>query len=241
MCGRIYQNGGNCSESREVGWVRVAPLAPVISNICFADDTILFCQASTREAYEVLRILDQYAAASGQIINLDKSTMTFSRGTPAAERVEIQQLMGIQVVDQFEKYLGMPAVVGRSKKKVFSFMKNRIWDRIHRWSERDFSLAGKEVLIKTVLQAIPTYVMSCFLLPTTLLGDIEKMVRNFWWTGEGDCKLHWLPLSTLCHAKKCGGLGFRDIECFNLAMLAKQAWRLITVPSSLLALLLRAR
>lgn len=70
-------------------------------------------------------------------------------------------------------------MVGRSKKEVFSFLKDRVWDRVKRWNERDFSMASREVLIKAVLQAIPTYVMSYFRLPTTLLQDIEVLVRRF--------------------------------------------------------------
>lgn len=75
--------------------------------------------------------------------------------------MSIKNLLGIQVVEKFEKYLWMPAVVGRSKIEVFGFLKDRVWDRIRRW--KDFSMAGREVLIKAVLQAIPTYVMIYFL------------------------------------------------------------------------------
>lgn len=87
--------------------VKVAPSAPVISNLCFADDTVLYCPATTEEASEMLRILNLYAQASGQIINLDKSAMMFSPGTTPQVRSAIHNLMGIPVVEKFEKYLGI--------------------------------------------------------------------------------------------------------------------------------------
>lgn len=65
----------------EQGWlrgIRIAQLAPTISNLCFADDTILFSQATAQEAIVVRDILDRYALVSGQIINMEKSTMGFS-------------------------------------------------------------------------------------------------------------------------------------------------------------------
>lgn len=89
--------------------------------------------------------------------------MCFSSGTPNATRTEIQNVLRIPEVEKFDKYLGMPAVVRRSKKEVLEFLKDRVWSRIQWWNERDFSMAGREVLIKVVLQAVPTYVMSCFL------------------------------------------------------------------------------
>lgn len=113
--------------------------------------------------------------------------MTFSTGTPQNVRT------AIPVVEKFEKYLGMPAVVGRSKNEVFAYLKDRVWNRIKRWNDCDFSMAGLEVLIKAVLQAIPTYVRSCFLLPATLLQDIEKIVHQYWWEGGGEKIMHWLP------------------------------------------------
>lgn len=220
--------------------VRVAPTAPIVSNLCFADDTMLFCQASIRKADEVLLLLKKYAQASGQLINLEKSSMIFSPGTSLAERSFIQGLLGIQVVDKFDKYLRMPTMGGHSKKEVFSFLKDRVWDRISGWHERKFSMAGREVLIKAVLQAILTYVMSCFLLLTTLIHDVEKL-RRYWWGGNDTRFMNWLPWSALCRSKKNGGMGFQNLKFFNLALLAKQGWHLIVSPDLLLSRFLKAR
>lgn len=132
-----------------------------------------------------MRIVDEYARASGQIINIDKSSMIFSPGTSQEARADIQEVLRIPVVDHFEKYLGMPAVFGCSKTEVFRFLKDRVWDRIKQRNERDFSMAGREVLIKAVLQAIPTYIMSCFLIPKTILEEMESLIRQFWWNGGG--------------------------------------------------------
>lgn len=77
-----------------------------------------------------MRILDKYARASDQIINNDKSSMVFSPGISQEVWVGVQEVLGIPVVDRFEKYLGMPAVVGRSKTEVFRFLKDMVWDRI---------------------------------------------------------------------------------------------------------------
>lgn len=74
----------------------------------------MFCQETTGEAQEVLKLLEKYAQVFRQIIDMDKSSMTFCPRTPHVTRSTIQGLLGFQVVEKFEKYLGMPAVVGLS-------------------------------------------------------------------------------------------------------------------------------
>ena len=51
--------------------------------------------------------------------------------------------------------------------------------------ERSLSNAGKEILLKIVVQAIPMYVMSVFLLPSTLCIEVERMMNAFWWGNSG--------------------------------------------------------
>lgn len=153
-------------------------------------------------------ISERYARVSGQLISLDKSSMVFSAGIGAEQKDQITQILGVHVVEKLDKYLGMPSVVGKSKSQIFSVIRERIWKRINGWGEKTISRVGKEVLIKAVLQSIPTYIMSCFFLQGNMIHSIETAIREFWWGDGNSRKLAWVEWSQLCKPKRQGGLGF---------------------------------
>jgi hypothetical protein len=72
------------------------------------------------------------------------------------------QALNIQKQTMNDRYLGMLVHVGQRRSKVFAYLKERIWLRIQGWKEKMLSWAGKEILIKAVAQAIPTFVMGVF-------------------------------------------------------------------------------
>jgi ribonuclease HI len=94
-----------------------------------------------------------------------------------------------------------------------------------------------------VAQAIPSYCMSVFLLPSSIGDDIEKMLNSFWWGSKGDRKhgIRWMSWDKLTMRKEFGGMGFRSILGFNLAMLGKQGWKLLTNPDAMVSRIFKAK
>ena len=207
---------------------------PRVSHLFFADNSVLFCREKESECQVILDNLSVYERGLGQKINKDKTNIFFSANTQHDLQARIQQLLGVPAIRQYEKYLGLPAFVGRAKKQGFAYIKERIWRKIQGWKEKLLSQAGKEVLIKLVIQAIPTYSMSCFKLPKCLIKEIKIMIQKFWWGYSGDGKkVHWVKWERLCQGKDFGGLDFKEIKNFNEALLAKQVWRMLKNPDSL--------
>lgn len=151
--------------------------APVISHLLFADDSFLFFRANGRETRITKDILRTYGEATGQEVNLSKSEVFFSRNVNDAVKNDIATELEVSIALGTGKYLGLPSMIGRGKKTMFAFLKDRLWRKINSWSAKNLSMAGREVLIKSVAQAIPSYYMSVFLIPHSLCDDLQKMIK----------------------------------------------------------------
>ena len=121
------------------------------------------------------------------------------------------------------KYIGLSTVIERSKKKPLLSIVGYIKCKLQGWMEMHLSWDGREVLIQAVAQDILTYCISVFKFLKGPYDDIQALITRYWWDHYSQsCKTHFLGRDKLSISKLDGGLGFKDLEYFNLALLARQ-------------------
>ncbi|XP_031103715.1 uncharacterized protein LOC116007232 [Ipomoea triloba] len=95
------------------------------------DDMVLFGEATIEQADEMLRYLRVFCDHSGQMANVQKSSLFFSKNTDAELQQKIVDLIGIPRVEDLGKYLGIPSIHGRLKKDSYAALIERVQQRLY--------------------------------------------------------------------------------------------------------------
>ena len=107
----------------------------------------------------MLDLLNKYEEASGKKVNRSKTSLFFSNLVLEKVKHGIKVKLGVPKIMHYEKYLGLPSLVGKGKKESFNYINEKFWRKLQGWEGKLLSKAGREVLLKAVIQAIPTYTM----------------------------------------------------------------------------------
>lgn len=213
---------------------RVRRDGPMISHLFFADDLLLFGEASCWQARRMHDILSDFCAQSGQRVNSRKSRIWYTPHTPARKIHAISMEFGIPQTHHLGKYLGVPLIHERVQSTHFDYLIDKVRLRLSGWKSSLLSRASRLVLIQAVTAAIPTYAMQSCRLPCKTLQMLERINRRFFW-GDTEQKntVHSVAWTTVCQPKPFGGLGLRALSSTNRIMLAKLAWRYLKEPTAL--------
>ena len=168
----------NHAESqRKIIGICVTRSCPSVSHLHFADNSIFFCEMEPRECEEVMKVVRKYGQASGQCINFEKSSQLFGKRIGTNVRQQIKHTLGIQNEGGNETRISTD--ISGSKCKFFSFLKDKLIHRMNGWTWRWLSKGGKEILIKSIMLVLPTYVMSTFLSRWRYVKILQVPVHNY--------------------------------------------------------------
>ena len=223
LCAEVLSHMMNkAMENRTLMGIKIAVRAPLVNHLLFADDSLFFSLANITAAKKLKKFFAEYEDISGQAINLAESSITFGSKVRAVVKTQMRHVLGIHNEGGIGKYIGLPEQFGAKKSEMFEFILERVRAVTQGWKQRHLSLGDKETLLKAVAQAMPIYSMSVFKLPKEVCDAINSILAQFWWS-NGDRKgLHWYAWKRVCIPKREGGLGFKDLELFNQALLGKQ-------------------
>ncbi|PHU09599.1 hypothetical protein BC332_21459 [Capsicum chinense] len=195
-----------------------------LCHLLYADDTVIFSEDKEEHIKNIRILLVVFEAVSGLVVNWKKSSIFFENEVPQMQR--LANILGCCIENFPTVYLGMP--LGNKHKELV------IWDgiiekaerKLARWKAQYLSLGGRTTLINSVLDSLPTNVMSLFPLPAKVEERLDKLRRDFLWSGNKEGKgTHLVKWRTTQLSKSNRGLGIRNLRLQNNCLLTKWLWR----------------
>ncbi|KAL0368126.1 UNVERIFIED_CONTAM: hypothetical protein Scaly_1031500 [Sesamum calycinum] len=197
-----------------------------ISHLAFADDVIIFSKGTRKELKILMDFLHHYEVISGHRINKEKSSFTVDKRTPNLRIQCIQHVTGFRLKHLPIIYLGAPLFKGNKKGVLFDELVQKIKNRISGWEKALLSHGGRLQLIKSVLSAMPTYLLQTLKPPKYITERIERTFNKFFWGSFGNQKrMIWSSWEAVCYPTEEGGFGVRKLDDVIEAFQHKLWWR----------------
>lgn len=214
----------------------------MLSHLFFADDLMLFYEASVSQMNVISKVLESFCYFSGQKINVSKSQVFFSPSTPTAVADQICSRLRFSRVDNLETYIGLPLLHDRVTTSTFDFIINKVRQKLSSWEARRLSFVGRITLARSILLAIPNYSMYTIRILVSICIEIEKISRNFiWGSSSKDKKVALISWERCCRPLNKGGLGIHTLSDQNKLFLMKLGFRLVSNHDSLWVQVLRKK
>ncbi|KAF7844993.1 ribonuclease H [Senna tora] len=199
-----------------------------ITHLMFADDLLLFGEATSEQATYIKDCLDRFCLITGQRINASKSSIYFSKNTKDEVANDILTLKGFKRSQEIGRYLGANITSGRQRKSNFKHIIEGVQKKLAGWKASCLSLAGRATLVQSVVATMPLYHMQHNKIPKGVINQIEKMERNFLWGSTPEKRsIHQVSWDQVCIPKTLGGLGINSLNHMNKAFIYKLAWNLL--------------
>jgi hypothetical protein len=183
----------------------------------YADDTLIIFRANVAAAARAKRILDQFALATGLVINFTKSTMV-PMHCDAGLIEDMQRALGCRVEGFPQTYLGLPLTCDKLKMIHFVPLIAKVDKYLSGWCSLVLSTGGRLVLLNAVLDALPAYAMGALALPPALLHAIDALRRAFLWNVEGRASGAKCLVARVCRPKGNDGLGVKSLSDRNTCL-----------------------
>lgn len=196
-----------------------------ISHLQFANDTIIFCEATWDEIIIIKRILRCFEVVSSLKINFHKSMVC---GIGVEEGLTKEFAKKINCLSQKSPltYLGLPLGANPRSNSTWKPVVEKYKKKLASWKRRYLSFASRLTLIKSVLSNLPVYFLSIFKMPVGVAKTIDRIQSNFLWGGsEIKRKIHLVKWQEVCQSAAQGGLGVRRLSDVNVCLMLKWWWR----------------
>lgn len=223
-------------EASEVGRNKVK-----VSHLQYADNTIFTCPAKMDNIVAIKQILRNFELVSGLKVNFHKCELLgINVDEPDLQRMADFTLS--RVSKNPFSYLGICVGINHRLKRSWSALMDKVRRRLNSWSGKFLSFGGRITLIQSVLSALPTYYFSFYRIPKSVLSDLASTQRKFLWGGcEDNTKISWVKWGDVCREKNDGGLGIKDLNCFNKSLAAKWVGRILDKQDSLWVRVLKSK
>lgn len=198
-----------------------------LTHLIFADDLLIFCRGDLDSVLAVKSCLDTFATWSGLHANPAKTGIYFG-GVPVANVDNILENTGFRKEAFPFRYLGIPLNASRLTVSICAPLLDSIAAKIHHWSTHFLSYAGRLQLINSVIFGILNFWCTPFLLPATILKEIDKMCRRFFWNYEvNNRRMVFFSWHNICKPKAEGGLNIKETLSWNKSLACKLIHKLL--------------